>query len=76
MKTFALVVAGSFWVIGTVLAQKPTRPVDDSNIRWHLPGSFEAARRRAVDENRLLVIKGISFGVDSIGATCATKGTW
>ena len=76
MKTFALVVAGFLLLAGWVPAQEPTRPVDDSNIRWHIPGKFEAARQRAIDENRLLVIKGISFGVDSIGATCATKGTW
>ena len=45
-------------------------------IHWHLPGKFEAARERARRENRLLLIKGISFGIDEAGAKCATKGRW
>jgi len=45
-------------------------------IRWHLPGEFMEARDRARRENRLLLIKGISFGIDEAGAKCATKGKW
>ena len=49
---------------------------DASAIRWILPGHFEDARERAVRERRIVVIKGISFGVNDAGAKCATKGTW
>ncbi|MEO6593880.1 MAG: hypothetical protein ABIP94_03910 [Planctomycetota bacterium] len=47
-----------------------------TNIHWVLPGDFSTALQRAVAEQRLLLIKGISFGVDEAGATCATKGKW
>lgn len=47
-----------------------------TNIRWVLPGDFSTAVARAVAEQRMLLIKGISFGVDEAGATCATKGKW
>jgi hypothetical protein len=49
---------------------------DRTAIRWHGPGEFAAARERAEHEKRLLLIKGISFGVDELGASCATKGRW
>ena len=49
---------------------------DPSAIQWFIPGQFEEALARAKAENRLLVIKGISFGVDEAGAKCATKGKW
>ena len=49
---------------------------DPSAIRWTLPGNFNDARERARKERRLIVIKGIAFGVDEAGAKCATKGDW
>lgn len=49
---------------------------DRSAIRWTLPGDFKAAREKARKENRILIIKGISFGVDKLGARDATCGTW
>lgn len=49
---------------------------DPSAIQWFVPGQFEKALARAKEEKRLLVIKGISFGVDDAGAKCATKGKW
>jgi hypothetical protein len=49
---------------------------DTSAIRWELPDAFSQARKRAADENRILLIKGVSFGIDKVGATCATKGMW
>ena len=51
-------------------------PCDRSAIRWTLPGKFADARARATAEKRLLILKGIAFGVDELGATCATKGNW
>jgi hypothetical protein len=49
---------------------------DTTAIDWFAPGSFDAARKKAEAEHRLLMIKGISFGVDEAGAACATKGCW
>jgi len=49
---------------------------DDAAIDWVLPGSFAKAQARAARENRILLIKGVSFGIDSAGAKCATEGTW
>ena len=49
---------------------------DTSAIDWHLPGDFAAARAAADKANRILLIKGIAFGVDAEGAKCATKGCW
>lgn len=55
---------------------EPDYGCDRAAIRWTLPGRFEEARERARKEKRLLVIKGIAFGVDEAGAACATKGDW
>ncbi len=59
-------------------AQKPKADTtsDTSSIRWFLPGQFDKARAAAKARNRLLVLKGISFGIDAKGATCATAGSW
>ena len=57
--------------------QHATSPTcDTTNIRWVLPGDFATAQRRARAEHRLILVKGISFGVDDAGARCATDGTW
>ncbi|MBL8754951.1 MAG: hypothetical protein JNK15_16725 [Planctomycetes bacterium] len=53
-----------------------TTPCDPNAIAWVLPGDFPKALERAQKEQRILVVKGISFGVDTAGATCATKGVW
>ncbi len=47
-----------------------------TNIDWVLPGEFDAALARARREGKLLLIKGVSFGIDDAGAKCATKGKW
>ena len=57
-------------------AADPTACTDRSAIRWHVPGEFEAARKEAEKEKRLILIKGIAFGVDEAGAKDATKGCW
>ena len=49
---------------------------DPLTIEWELPGQFEHARARSLKEERLLLIKGVSFGIDRVGAVCATKGDW
>ena len=66
--------------IGAALAgdQKKERLTckDPSAIRWFLPGQFEEARTHAEKTKRILIVKGISFGIDAVGAKCATKGNW
>ncbi len=54
----------------------PAPAADTAAIEWVLPADFDEALKRAKDENRLLLIKGVSFGIDQAGATCATAGTW
>ena len=49
---------------------------DRTAIEWFRPLQFEKARQKAKSRKRLLIIKGISFGVDAAGAKCATEGTW
>jgi hypothetical protein len=60
----------------TVAAQDGAAACDRSAIAWVLPGEFPRALARAQAEQRILVVKGISFGVDGAGAKCATKGVW
>jgi hypothetical protein len=55
---------------------KPKACQDTTAIDWFFPGDFEAARSAAEKSNRILLIKGIAFGVDAEGAKCATKGCW
>lgn len=45
-------------------------------INWVLPGHFDDALKQANAQQRLIMIKGIAFGIDDAGATCATKGCW
>jgi hypothetical protein len=47
-----------------------------AQIDWTLPGDFEKARERARAEKRIIIIKGIAFGVDEAGSKCATEGDW
>lgn len=56
------------------IAQNPACVAD--NIDWVLPGHFAEAVKRAKAEQRLILIKGVSFGIDVAGAACATKGKW
>lgn len=49
---------------------------DKTAIQWFTPGSFAAARLQAENSRRMMMIKGIAFGVDEVGAKCATKGCW
>jgi hypothetical protein len=61
---------------GPALAADPKVCQDTTAIDWYFPGDFEAARTAAEKSNRILLIKGIAFGVDAAGAKCATKGCW
>jgi hypothetical protein len=57
-------------------AQDPAPTHDAAAIRWVLPDAFDEALRRAHVEERLVLVKGVSFGIDDAGARCATKGKW
>ncbi len=57
-----------------VAADNPACVTD--NIEWVLPGHFADAVARGKAEQRLILIKGVSFGIDVAGAGCATKGKW
>lgn len=57
-------------------AAPPAPACDRTAIEWVLPGDFDTALGRAREEQRILVVKGISFGVDTQGARCATRGVW
>ena len=54
----------------------PARKRDQAAIEWKLPHQFDEAVREAKAKNRILLIKGVSFGIDEAGATCATDGMW
>ena len=49
---------------------------NDTVVDFVLPGRFREARKRSSERNRLLLIKGVAFGMDEAGATCATAGHW
>lgn len=64
--------AGSVARAGDVAAEC----TDHSAVTWVLPGQFEDAQKKSASEKRLLLIKGIAFGVDELGAKDARKGCW
>lgn len=75
MKTFAAAAVGClFWAVPSPAAEPACQ--DTTAIAWFLPGQFEEARKAAEKQGRLLMIKGIAFGIDEAGAKCATKGCW
>ena len=49
---------------------------DSRSIQWIFPGNLSEARERCRRENRLLLIKGVSFGIDEEGLRSPTMGTW
>ncbi len=64
--------AVSLYFAASVLGDDP----ENENIQWVLPGDFEDALERAKAENRIILIKGLGFGLDELGSKCATKGCW
>lgn len=57
-------------------AKSDQREIGNREIQWVFPGNFDDAEKRADEEGRILIIKGLGFGLDETGATCATKGDW
>ena len=49
---------------------------DSAAIQWVFPGDFDQARQRAADEEKILLVKGVSFGIDELGARDASRGQW
>jgi hypothetical protein len=78
MNILAAVTITSLALAPAGLAQGQPTPAacDSTNIEWVLPGHFDDAVARAKRTHRLLLVKGVSFGIDAAGATCATKGKW
>lgn len=63
--------------LATVHADDTTKSCENTlAINWVLPGHFADALKQANEQQRLIMIKGIAFGIDDAGATCATKGCW
>ena len=54
----------------------PQRARAEAQIAWKLPHQFDEALAEARAKRRLLIIKGVSFGIDAKGAACATAGKW
>jgi hypothetical protein len=70
---------GVFAMFGTTQgAELPTnQPCGDIvAIRFFLPGEFKKAQAEARKSNRCMLIKGVAFGVDELGAKQPTKGHW
>ena len=59
-----------------VAREAPRKPGDATVCNFVLPGHFDEALAEAKERNRPLLIKGVAFGVDQEGASCATKGKW
>lgn len=74
MRPFLMTAALCFLTVPASAAEPDCQ--DTNAIQWHLPGQFEKARKAAAQQNRILMIKGIAFGIDEAGAKCATKGCW
>ena len=45
-------------------------------IDWFVPGNFDNAHAKAKEQNRMLLVRALGFGLDELGASCATKGCW
>lgn len=46
------------------------------SIDWVIPGKFDEALASAKEQNRILLVRALGFGLDELGASCATKGCW
>ncbi len=64
----------SFMALATAVSAQDAG--DPDVVRFFLPGQFGKVKEEARRQNRLILIKGVGFGVDRQGAACATKGKW
>lgn len=76
-----LLVAISTWG-ASAFAQDSDKPAsqlecfNSEAIDWYVPGSFDEAHAKAKEQNRMLLMRALGFGLDELGASCATKGCW
>jgi len=70
---FVLNICGTW---SAVAEESGTNTGDTEVINFVLPGDFQDVLKQAKERNRCFLIKGIAFGVDKLGAKCATKGLW
>ena len=77
MIRFTLLVLAATCVLpGTAFGKDAPECGDTTVVDFFLPGSFKDAQKKAKKTNRCLLIKGVAFGMDQAGATCAIKGHW
>lgn len=68
----------SVLLIATLLAtavQDPDGPGDRSRIEFFYAGRFKEALKRAADQNRMLLVKGVSVILDEDAAGDIKRGT-
>ncbi|HTF56433.1 MAG TPA: hypothetical protein VK661_04135 [Planctomycetota bacterium] len=58
-----------------VAFQDPDSPGDRSRIEFFYAGQFKEALKKATDQNRMLLIKGVSVILDEDAATDIKRGT-
>lgn len=77
--TIGCVLVGILLLAGTSHAQDDSQTKIDLNsqsIQWFVPGKFEDAMEKSRQQERILLMRGLGFGLDEEGASCATKGCW
>lgn len=74
--TTLFLLGGIAWPGWSDEGKGPSACADTNNIQWHTPDRFAEARAAAGKQKRIMMIKGIAFGIDAVGAKCATKGCW
>lgn len=70
LSALALALAGSLTGPASAQAQAPPE------LGWVLPGAFDSATERAATERRMLLVIGISYGIDEVGARDPNGGKW
>ncbi|HEY3226632.1 MAG TPA: hypothetical protein VGK61_06550 [Planctomycetota bacterium] len=55
--------------------QEPDGPGDRSRIEFFYAGQFKEALRKAADEHRMLLVKGVSVILDEDAARDVKRGT-
>jgi hypothetical protein len=72
----ACVLLTGFYCTISAQTESPKSSHGGREINWVFPGHFEDAKTLSKEKNQIIIIKGLGFGLDQVGATCATKGDW
>ena len=68
--------AGLFVTLMALAApQEPAGPGDKSRIDFFYAGQFKEAKKRAAEQNRMLLVKGVSVILDQEAARDVKRGT-